>query len=197
MRQSHPNKIIAYICLCDAYNYYQMFSRYIYCAFSWNYYLDLVFSVTVLEPFYYIAIKWFGADTVYDMNWEELQQYAESNDGIMKGSQMIRLASWYSISIAVSYMSLFFSTTIILDLYYVLKNPFSSTEARIKKFTILTVILSITFSALGLRLTLSKEKFLSSLNLILFILITILNFVLGIATMSFVFYRFRTKGMSK
>ena len=174
-----------------------MGSRYIYCAFNLNYYLDRIFSVTVLDPMYYIAMKWFGADTIYDMNYEELQSYAANNDGIMKGSQMIRLASWYAISIAVSYMSLFFSTTIILDLYYVLKNPFSSTEARIKKFTILTVILSITFSALGLRLTLSKEKFLSSLNLILFILITILNFVLAISTMSFVFYRFRTKGMSK
>ena len=110
---------------------------------------------------------------------------------------MIRLASWYFISIAVSYMSLFFSTTIILDLYYVLKNPFTSTEARIKKLTILTVILSITFSGIGLRLTLSKEKLLSSLNLILFILITLWNFCLGIIIMSFVFYRFRTKGMSK
>ena len=131
-----------------------MGSRYIYCAFNLNYYLDRIFSVTVLDPMYYIAMKWFGADTIYDMTYEELQSYAANNDGIMKGSQMIRLASWYAISIAVSYMSLFFSTTIILDLYYVLKNPFSSTEARIKKFTILTVILSITFSGLGLRLTL-------------------------------------------
>ena len=78
----------------------------------------------------------------------------------MPGSVTIRMASWYFISIVVSYMSLFFSTTIILDLYYVLKNPFSSTEARIKKFTIMTVLLSITLSGLGLRLTLSKDTFL-------------------------------------
>lgn len=115
----------------------------------------------------------------------------------MSGSVTIRLASWYFLSITVSYMSLFFSTTIILDLYYVLKNPFSSTEARIKKFTIITVVLSIFFSALGLRLTFSKIDWISSLNLILFVSIALTNFILGILTMIFVFYRFRTKGMSK
>ena len=102
-------------------------------------------------------MKWFGVETINGKNYDELQADAKENEGIMEGSQMARLASWYFISIAVSYMSLFFSTTIILDLYYVLKNPFSSTEARIKKLTFLTVFLSITFSALGLRLTLSKE----------------------------------------
>ena len=151
----------------------------------------------MLDPLYYVLMNWCGVDTIYGKTYDKLQADEKENGGIMEGSQMARLASWYFISIAVSYMSLFFSTTIILDLYYVLKNPFTSTEARIKKLTILTVILSITFSALGLRLTLSKDKFLSSLNLILFVLITVMNLTLGIIIMSFVFYRFRTKGMSK
>ena len=173
-----------------------MVSRYIYCGYHISVYLDIIFSQTVLDPAYYVLMKWFGVDTINGKTYDELLADAKENEGIMEGSQMARLASWYFISIAVSYMSLFFSTTIILDLYYVLKNPFSSTEARIKKLTFLTVFLSITFSALGLRLTLSKEQFLSSLNLILFILITAMNFFLGIIIMSFVFYRFRTKGMS-
>ena len=174
-----------------------MGSRYIYCGFKASVYLDIIFSETVLRPFYYTLFNWFGWKGFGEFTtYEQIKAEAEENDGIYHGSVTIRLASWYFISIAVSYMSLFFSTTIILDLYYVLKNPFSSTEARIKKFTILTVIFSVTFSALGLRLTLSKEKFLSSLNLILFILIALINFVLGITTMCFVFYRFRTKGMS-
>ena len=174
-----------------------MVSRYIYCGFKLSVYLDIMFSKTVLDPWYYVLTQWFGRDTINGKTYDQLRADAEANSGIVEGSQMARLSSWYFISIAVSYMSLFFSTVIILDLFYVLKNPFSSTEARIKKLTILTVILAITFSALGLRLTLSKQEFLSSLNLILFVLITLWNFCFGIITMSFVFYRFRTKGMSK
>ena len=90
------------------------------------------------------------------MTYDVLVDNMYGNDNILHYSISTRLASWYFLSIMVSYMSLFFSTTIILDLYYVLKNPFSSTTARIRKFTIGTVILSITLSAIGLRLTLSK-----------------------------------------
>ena len=139
----------------------------------------------------------FGTTEVYGFTYDEIVADAEKNDGIFQGSIAVRLASWYFISICISYMSLFFSTTIIVDLYFVLTNPFSSTEARIKKFTILSVLFAIFFSALGLKLTLSKNNFLSNLNLILFIFITLMNLVLGIVTMSFVFFRFRTKGMSK
>lgn len=96
----------------------------------------------------------------------------------------------------VSYMSLFFSTSIILDLYYVLKNPFSSSEKRMKKFTIMTVCVSLFCAAVGLRLTLSQVKIWSSMNLILFIFVGLCNISLGILTMIFVLFRFRTKGMS-
>jgi len=150
-----------------------------------------------MMPFYYVCMKWFGVETLYNMTWDEMITMMDENEGIMKGATSLRLSSWYFLSIMVSYMSLFFSTSIILDLYYVLKNPFSSTEARIKKFTIMTVVFSILFSGLGLKLTLSKIEFLSSLNLILFITITITNILLGIVITVFVFLRFRTKGMSE
>ena len=93
-------------------------------------------------------------------------------------------------------MSLFFSTSIILDLYYVLKNPFSSSQKRMKKLTFFTVIASIVLSAMGLRLTLSQVKFWSNMNLLLFLVVGASNIVLGIITMCFVLFRFRSKGMS-
>ena len=96
----------------------------------------------------------------------------------------------------VSYLSLFFSTSIILDLYYVLKNPFSSSEARMRKLTIMTVFVSLFCAAIGLRLTLSTVKLWSSMNLILFIFVGLGNIMLGIVIMIFVLLRFRTKGMS-
>lgn len=108
----------------------------------------------------------------------------------------MRLSSWYFISIMVSYMSLFFSTSIILDLYYVLKNPFSSSEKRMKKFVFIAVVVSLICAAAGLRLTLSQVRFWSSMNLILFIFVGLSNLFLGILTMIFVLLRFRTKGMS-
>ena len=193
--KAHPNKIIAYICLSDAYNYFQILSRYIVCGFGLSYRLDYFFSQTVLKPYYYVVFKWLGVDTINNKTYDQIMNMDDK--GILMGSATVRLGSWYFISIMVSYMSLFFSTTIILDLYYVLKNPFSSTENRIKKMTFLTIIFSIIFSALGLRLTLTKLETISSLNMILFLFISITNILLGIVTMAFVVIHFRTKGMSK
>ena len=64
-----------------------------------------------------------------------------------------RLQSWYLLSITISYMSLFFSLSTVLDLYLVLKNPFSSSEKRIKKFIIASVLSAVTFASVGLVLT--------------------------------------------
>ncbi len=115
----------------------------------------------------------------------------------MLGSVQIRLSAWYFLSIMVSYMSLFFSTSIILDLFFMLKNPFSSTEARIKKMTFVTMIMSIIFASVGLKLTLIKQNDYSRMNLWLFIAVSVSNILLGIVIMIFVFWRFRKKGMSK
>ena len=109
----------------------------------------------------------------------------------------MRLQAWYFLSIMASYLSLFFSTALILDLYFLLKNPFSSTEARLKKMTTLTVFFSLLFSALGLWLTISEFRMVSSLNLYLFLLISVANILLAATAMGFVIYRFRTKGMSR
>ena len=73
----------------------------------------------------------------------------------------IRLKYWYLISISVSYMSLFFSLSTVLDLYLVLRSPFSSSEKRIKKFILISVILAVVFATLGLKMTQSKKYWVS------------------------------------
>ena len=65
-----------------------------------------------------------------------------------------------------------------------------------KKFTFMVIGFAITFSSLGLYLTLSQNDLISSMNLILFLSITLANILFAIFTMTFVFIRFRSKGMS-
>ena len=65
----------------------------------------------------------------------------------------MRLQSWYLLSITISYISLFLSLSTVMDLYFVLKNPFSSSEKRIKKCIAASVIGAITFASVGLVLT--------------------------------------------
>ena len=119
------------------------------------------------------------------------------NRGRLPGSTRLLLGSWYFLSIFVSYISLFFSTSIILDLYFVLKNPFNSTEARIKRMTTFTILMALALSSGGLILTLAKDPDWAVYNVWLFIVISICNIALGIVIMVFVVVTFRKKGMSK
>ena len=107
------------------------------------------------------------------------------------------MGSWYFLSVMISYMSLFFSTSIILDLYYVLKNPFSSQESRIKWMKVASITAAIFLSVLGLIITLYQDPTYAILNLYLFMFIAGCNMILGIVIMIFVVMTFRTKGMSK
>ena len=58
--QGHPNNIIAYICICDAYTYCQYLTRYIICGYKLTKPLEVLFSWTFMEPYYYITIVWLG-----------------------------------------------------------------------------------------------------------------------------------------
>ena len=109
----------------------------------------------------------------------------------------VRLQCWYLISISVSYMSLFFSLSTILDLYLVLKNPFSSSEKRIKKFITISVITSILLASMGLALTKSRKEWLSQLNYNMYMTIAITNLVVAVLVMIFILIRFRKKGMNE
>lgn len=146
-------------------------------------------------PYYWIRFKTVD-DEIYGMQEGELMRVLEFQ-GRLPGSTRMLLGSWYFISIFVSYMSLFFSTSIILDLYYVLKNPFSSTEARIKRMTAGTIFAALILSGIGLIITLAKDPNWAVFNFWLFVLISVCNIGLGIMIMIFVVITFRTKGMSK
>ena len=61
-------------------------------------------------------------------------------------------------------MSLFFSLSTIIDLYSLLKNPFSSSEKRIKKYIMISIILAVGLASIGLVLTKSKNDFWSEAN---------------------------------
>ena len=54
--RSHPNSIIAMICLCDAYTYSQFLQRYFYCGFLLNIKMERLFSWTVVEPYWWFAL---------------------------------------------------------------------------------------------------------------------------------------------
>ena len=107
-----------------------------------------------------------------------------------------RLQSWYLISITISYMSLFFSLSTVMDLYLVLKNPFSSSEKRIKKFIVASVLLAVTFASIGLVLTNKRSYELSELNYRVYEIIAVLNLVVAVIVMIRVVKRFRKKGLN-
>jgi hypothetical protein len=48
--QGHPNKLIAYTCLINAYNFYNLFSRYVVCGYDLNALYSGMFANTVQDP---------------------------------------------------------------------------------------------------------------------------------------------------
>ena len=108
----------------------------------------------------------------------------------------LRLKSWYLISITISYMSLFFSLSTVMDLYFVLKSPFSSSEKRVKKLIIASVLASISFASIGLVLTNFQNQELADLNYRVYMIIAIVNLIVAVIVMILVVIRFRKKGMN-
>ena len=108
----------------------------------------------------------------------------------------MRLQSWYLLSITISYMSLFFSLSTVMDLYLVLKNPFSSSETRIRKCIVASVIAAFTFASMGLVLTNKRNQDLAELNYRVYQLIAIINLVVAVVVMILVVIRFRKQGMN-
>lgn len=49
--QAHPNKLIAYTCIFNSYNFFNFAMRYITCGYQLNTFLDEVFGMTVIEPY--------------------------------------------------------------------------------------------------------------------------------------------------
>ena len=61
-----------------------------------------------------------------------------------------RLSSWYFITVTISYVGMFLNTCIIYDLKLVIENPFQSSEKRVPKYLLGSVIIGLAFSFIGL-----------------------------------------------
>lgn len=44
---AHPNKLIAYICLCDSYTFMQFVIRYLLCGYGLSEYANWLYAITV------------------------------------------------------------------------------------------------------------------------------------------------------
>ena len=43
---AHPNKIIAYVFLCDAYLFFEFLTRYVVCGYNWNSIITYIYAIT-------------------------------------------------------------------------------------------------------------------------------------------------------
>lgn len=149
----HPNKLIAYICLCDSFTFIQFVTRYLICGFGWSQAMNYFYAITVQYPWVYFDCK--RSDN-FESCWNGAQNHLK-NYGEFDHTVQQRLAAWYFTTIFVSYTSLFLNTTVIYDLKKVINNPFQSSEKRIKKYLVISSIAGLFFCSVGLKITESKN----------------------------------------
>ena len=65
------------------------------------------------------------------MEWKDMKEHYDLY-GTFYNTTQIRLESWYTFTLMAIYISLFLYACTVLDLYLVMKNPFASSEKRIK-----------------------------------------------------------------
>ena len=162
--------------------------------------MERLFSWTVVQPYWWLAVKVLDNEHYTAsgelITWEYLEDFYDRN-GYWYGAVSFRLESWYLISISVSYMSLFFSLATIVDLYYVLHNPFSSSEKRVKKYMIISILMSFTLASIGLSMTKAQIYWVSELNFRLYQSIALINLFVAVLVMVLVLIRFRKKKMNE
>ena len=117
-------------------------------------------------------------------------------NGVFNHTVQEKLAGWYFMTLFFSYTSLFLNTTIIYDLKKVINNPFQSSEKRIKKYMIMSVLGGIFFCTLGLKLTVSHNSMAAEWNYRLYQLICLSNCALATQTVVWLTFRFKKPGMS-
>ena len=117
--QAHPNKLIAYTCLADAFNFYNFFSRYVECGYGASGLLDKLFAKSVQVPWLYFQCMIPKYSSNCTIAWHNYQ----SNDTFVNTNKT-RSRFWYFITETVIFASLFLNLFTILDLYAMLKNPF-------------------------------------------------------------------------
>jgi len=84
----------------------------------------------------------------------------------------------------------------VLDLYFTLSSPFSSTKSRERNILVSTIVLSFLLAAGGMYLTKSKVDFISDLNLLVYEYFAFGNIFLSVIILIFVRIRLQRPGMS-
>ena len=67
--QTHPNKLIASICLCDSYTFCQFVIRYYFCGFRLYSWISQMFAYSAQYPIQWLQCKVSGDETC----WQEKQ----------------------------------------------------------------------------------------------------------------------------
>jgi hypothetical protein len=86
-----------------------------------------------------------AATECWDSALQNLNVYGEFDHTVQQ-----RLSSWYFITVTISYVGMLLNTCIIYDLKLVIENPFQSSEKRVPKYLLGSVIVGLAFSFLGL-----------------------------------------------
>lgn len=153
--QAHPNQMIAYVFLCDAYTFCQYLSRYLICGYGWSDYLNYFYAITVQYGWVKMSCNLKGGEAAVAC-WTtvkgNLEKYGQFDHTVQE-----KLAWWYFITVTVSYVGMFLNTCIIYDLKLVIENPFQSSDKRVPKYLIGSSVLGLCFSYLGLQLTMSTD----------------------------------------
>ncbi len=162
--RKHPNDLIALVFICDSFTFFQYASRFLLCGLSLSEWYNYIFAITAQYPFIWLHCKlsddfescWSGpngAETYFDFY---------SN---YKSTTTTLLGGWYFMTIAISYVSQFLMTATIYDMKLVLQNPFQSSQARINGYIVLSVVMAMLFTGVGLYLTKQESQSKAEWNL--------------------------------
>jgi hypothetical protein len=182
--------LIAYNCLFDAYNFANFSMRYFICGYDLDPYLDKVFANTVQYPFNY-----FKCGLLNRCNLQERIDYYAVH-GMFPRTGYARMSYWYLTTQTCIFISLLLNLFIVLDLYFMMNNPFQNNSSRPKKFFVLSLTLGVLFAGVCLYETHSGyDYFLSHIKVEhLFLTIMLTNVITAGIVLSVVLYRLNNRG---
>lgn len=115
----------------------------------------------------------------------ELNNYGQFDSTVQE-----RLAYWYLITVTISYLAMFLNTAIIYDLKLVIQNPFQSSEKRVPKYIVVSLLLALIFSFTGLLFTRSNNTSIAEWNTRIYQIIALLNCIFATYTIIWLTKRF-------
>lgn len=76
--QMHPNMLVAIICLCDSFLFFQFMSRYLICGYGWSPDLNYFYAVTVQYPWVWLTCH-MDTDNPFEQCWAGAQSSLNMN----------------------------------------------------------------------------------------------------------------------